>query len=53
MLELGQLKSPDANDAHIVNIVDWLLEYASTSAPATSTSNRAAIKVTSGFESTA
>ena len=28
MLELGQLKSPDANDAHIVNIVDWLLQYA-------------------------
>ena len=28
MLELGQMKSPDANDAHIVNIVDWLLQYA-------------------------
>src|SRR4029078_5096037 len=28
MLELGQLKSPDANDSHIVNIVDWLLQYA-------------------------
>src|SRR5262249_39899439 len=28
MLELGALKSPDANDAHIVNIVDWLLQYA-------------------------
>ncbi|MCB1685428.1 MAG: Flp pilus assembly complex ATPase component TadA, partial [Pseudomonadales bacterium] len=28
MLELGTLKSPDANDAHIVNIVDWLLNYA-------------------------
>jgi general secretion pathway protein E len=28
MLELGTLKSPDANDAHIVNIVDWLLQYA-------------------------
>jgi general secretion pathway protein E len=28
MLELGQLKSPEANDAHIVNIVDWLLQYA-------------------------
>jgi general secretion pathway protein E len=28
MLELGQLKSPDANDAHVVNIVDWLLGYA-------------------------
>ena len=28
MLELGQLKSPEANDAHIVNIVDWLLKYA-------------------------
>ena len=28
LLELGQLKSPDANDAHIVNIVDWLLQYA-------------------------
>ena len=28
MLELGQMKSPEANDAHIVNIVDWLLQYA-------------------------
>ena len=28
MLELGAMKSPDANDAHIVNIVDWLLNYA-------------------------
>jgi general secretion pathway protein E len=28
MLELGQLKEPDANDQHIVNIVDWLLQYA-------------------------
>jgi general secretion pathway protein E len=28
LLELGQLKSPEANDAHIVNIVDWLLQYA-------------------------
>ena len=28
LLELGSLKSPDANDAHIVNIVDWLLQYA-------------------------
>jgi len=28
LLELGQLKSPDANDAHVVNIVDWLLQYA-------------------------
>ncbi|HNC77828.1 MAG TPA: ATPase, T2SS/T4P/T4SS family [Pseudomonadales bacterium] len=28
LLEIGQLKSPDANDQHIVNIVDWLLQYA-------------------------
>lgn len=28
MLELGALKDPDANDQHIVNIVDWLLQYA-------------------------
>jgi len=28
MLELGAMKSPEANDAHIVNIVDWLLQYA-------------------------
>ncbi|MGA1675991.1 MAG: GspE/PulE family protein [Pseudomonadales bacterium] len=28
LLELGQLKAPDANDAHVVNIVDWLLQYA-------------------------
>ena len=24
MLELGKAKAPDANDEHIVNIVDWL-----------------------------
>ncbi|MEQ9462164.1 MAG: GspE/PulE family protein [Haliea sp.] len=28
MLELGSTKEPDANDQHIVNIVDWLLQYA-------------------------
>ncbi len=28
MLELGSKKEPDANDQHIVNIVDWLLQYA-------------------------
>ncbi len=28
MLDLGRMKSPEANDAHIVNIVDWLLQYA-------------------------
>ncbi len=28
LLQLGELKSPDANDQHIVNIVDWLLQYA-------------------------
>lgn len=28
LLELGNLKDPEANDAHIVNIVDWLLQYA-------------------------
>ncbi len=28
LLELGSLKNPDANDQHIVNIVDWLLQYA-------------------------
>ncbi|NKC00268.1 MAG: type II/IV secretion system protein [Pseudomonadales bacterium] len=28
MLELGALKSPEANDSHVVNIVDWLLQYA-------------------------
>ena len=28
LLELGALKDPDANDQHIVNIVDWLLQYA-------------------------
>ncbi|NWE19220.1 GspE/PulE family protein [Pseudomonas sp. P7548] len=29
LLNLGALdKEPDANDAHIVNIVDWLLQYA-------------------------
>lgn len=30
MLELGQMDSMEANDAHIVNIVDWLLQYAFT-----------------------
>jgi general secretion pathway protein E len=28
LLELGKLKDPDANDQHIVTIVDWLLQYA-------------------------
>ncbi len=28
MLELGSLQEPDANDQHIVSIVDWLLQYA-------------------------
>lgn len=28
MLELGQHANPDANDQHIINIVDWLLQYA-------------------------
>ncbi|MCH9692247.1 MAG: GspE/PulE family protein [Gammaproteobacteria bacterium] len=28
LLELGNLTDPDANDQHIVNIVDWLLQYA-------------------------
>ncbi|MBV1876241.1 MAG: GspE/PulE family protein [Pseudomonadales bacterium] len=28
MLELGQVDSMEANDAHVVNIVDWLLSYA-------------------------
>ncbi len=30
LLELGQLDAMEANDAHIVNIVDWLLGYAFT-----------------------
>jgi len=28
MLDLGKLKDPEANDQHVVNIVDWLLHYA-------------------------
>jgi general secretion pathway protein E len=28
LLELGTITNPDANDQHIVNIVDWLLQYA-------------------------
>jgi general secretion pathway protein E len=28
MLEIGKGKDPEANDQHIVNIVDWLLQYA-------------------------
>jgi len=30
MLELGQIDAMEANDAHVVNIVDWLLNYAFT-----------------------
>ena len=28
MLDLGNNQAPDANDQHIINIVDWLLQYA-------------------------
>lgn len=28
LLEVGAAKDPEANDQHIVNIVDWLLQYA-------------------------
>lgn len=28
LIELGNLQSPEANDEHIVNIVDWLFQYA-------------------------
>ena len=28
LLEVGKLKDPDAQDQHIMNIVDWLLQYA-------------------------
>jgi len=28
MLEIGAVSEPDANDQHIVKIVDWLLQYA-------------------------
>lgn len=28
LLQIGSLKDPDAQDQHIVNIVDWLLQYA-------------------------
>jgi len=28
MLELGPMKEPEANDQHIVKVVDWLLQYA-------------------------
>ncbi|WP_148862407.1 GspE/PulE family protein [Marinobacter fonticola] len=28
LLDLGDNKSPDANDQHVVKIVDWLLQYA-------------------------
>lgn len=27
LLELGKAQAPEANDEHIVNIVDWLLQY--------------------------
>ena len=28
MMALGTMKEPEANDKHVVNIVDWLLQYA-------------------------
>ncbi|ELA08616.1 type II secretion system protein [Moraxella macacae 0408225] len=28
LLQLGNLQNPDANDHHIVKVVDWLLQYA-------------------------
>ncbi len=28
MLQLGDIKDPDADDQHIVKVVDWLLQYA-------------------------
>lgn len=28
LVELGSMANPDANDEHIVNIVDWLFQYA-------------------------
>jgi general secretion pathway protein E len=28
LLKLSELKDPEANDQHIVNIVDWMLQYA-------------------------
>jgi general secretion pathway protein E len=28
MLELGGIKDPEANDQHIVKVVDWILQYA-------------------------
>ncbi len=28
LVELGDLKDPEANDQHVINIVDWLLQYA-------------------------
>ncbi len=28
LMELGNMKDPEANDQHIVNVVDWLLGYA-------------------------
>ncbi|MGB1614997.1 MAG: GspE/PulE family protein [Pseudomonadales bacterium] len=30
MLELGQFEQMEANDTHVVNIVDWILQYAFT-----------------------
>lgn len=28
LLKLSELKDPEANDQHVINIVDWLLQYA-------------------------
>ncbi len=28
LVDLGDLKDPEANDQHVINIVDWLLQYA-------------------------
>lgn len=42
LLELSKSSDLDANNQHIVNLVNWLLQFASTNAPATSILSRAA-----------
>ncbi len=49
LVELGRAGDVNADDHHVVSIVDWLLQYA----PATSTWNRAATWAGCGSASTA
>ena len=53
LLEVGKLKDADAQDQHIVNIVDWLLQYAFEQRASVFISNRGAARARCALESTA